>query len=86
MAKAPVPVTADMSIKVPVNLNYNAGDMPVTLIFTSMYLMYLMIHFLCRELKKLIVSEKFFKFNNYLFSTGTATTNKLDDGIPVTHF
>ena len=48
--------------------------------------MYLMIHFLCRELKKLIVSEKFFKFNNYLFSTGTATTNKLDDGIPVTHF
>ena len=27
-----------------------------------------------------------FKFNNYLFSNGTATTNKVDDGIPVVHF
>ena len=28
----------------------------------------------------------FFKFDIYLFSTGTATTNKLDDGILVVHF
>ena len=27
----------------------------------------------------------FFKFDIYLFSTGTATTNKLGDGIPVAH-
>ena len=48
--------------------------------------MYLMILFLCIELKKILVSEFFFKFNNYFFFTGTPTTNKLDDGIPVTHF
>ena len=40
-----------------------------------------MIFFLCTELKKILVSEFFFKFNNYFFSTGTPTTNKLDDGI-----
>ena len=28
----------------------------------------------------------FFQFNNYLFSDGTTTTNKLDDRIPVAHF
>ena len=28
----------------------------------------------------------FFKFNNYLFSTGTATADKVDDAIPVAHF
>ena len=44
-----------------------------------------MILFLCTELKKILVSEFFFKFNNYFFSNGTPTTNKLDDGIPVTH-
>ena len=44
-----------------------------------------MILFLCTELKKILVSEFFFKFNNYFFSTRTPTTNKLDDGIPVTH-
>ena len=44
-----------------------------------------MILFLCTELKKILVSEFFFKFNNYFFSTGTPNTNKLDDGIPVTH-
>ena len=44
-----------------------------------------MIHFLCGELKK-IVAENCFKFNNYLFATGTATTNKLDDGILVMHY
>ena len=32
------------------------------------------------------VSEIFFKFNNYLFFTGTPVTEKLDDGIPVTYF
>ena len=53
------------------------------LIFTSIHLMYLMIHFLFRELKKIILSKIFFKFNNYLFSTGTETTNNVHDGIPV---
>ena len=43
--------------------------------------MYLMIFFLCIELKKILVSETFFKFNKYFFSTGTPTTNKLDDGM-----
>ena len=28
----------------------------------------------------------FFKFDIYSFFTGTVTTNKLDDGIPVAHF
>ena len=32
------------------------------------------------------MSEFFFQFKNYLFSTGIPTTNKLDDGILVTHF
>ena len=27
----------------------------------------------------LILSEMFFKFNNYFFSSGTATTDRLDD-------
>ena len=47
--------------------------------------MYQLIYFLCKELKKIIVSEIFSKFNNYLFSTDTATTNKLGDGIPAAH-
>ena len=41
---------------------------------------------LCIDLKKILVSDIFFKFNNYFFSNSTATTNKLDDGILVTHF
>ena len=48
--------------------------------------MYLMILFLCIELKKILVSEFFFNFNKYFFSTGTPTTNKLDDVILVPHF
>ena len=130
----PVPVTAGMNIRVPVEPRRHTD----TLIFTSIHLMYLMIHFLCRKLKKIIVSEKFFQiwhlfifyrycnykqirwrytgsaflelkvpvfktvlklqtnsftlypFTVYTFlrtpSTGTWTTNKSDDGIPVTHF
>ena len=54
-----------------------------------------MIYFLSRELRKtkknnnkktnngILIS---FKFSKYLFSTGTASTNKLYYGIPVTHF
>ena len=62
MANALVPVTADMNIKVPVNLKLQRRRQTVTLIFTSIHLMYLMIHFyICRELEKLIVSEKFFQ-------------------------
>ena len=47
-----------------------------------------MIYFLYKELKKVIVPENFFKFNNYFFSTGTVLQlqSKLDDGIPVTYF
>lgn len=36
------------------------------------------------RIEKIIVSETFFKFNNYFVSTGTPTTNKLDDGTPLT--
>ena len=81
VANSPVPVTADMNVKVPVNLKLQPRRHTDTLIFTTIHLMYLMIHFLCRKLKK-----KFFKFDTYLFSTGTATSNKLDDGIPAAHF
>ena len=79
-----VPVTAGMSIRVLVEPRRHTD----TLTFTSIHLMYLMIHFLCRKLKKTIVSESFFSNLTfiYLFSTGTAATNKLDDGIPVAHF
>ena len=48
-----------------------------------LHLMYLMIHFLCRKLIKIIVPEKFFQT---YFLLVTAATNKLDDGIPVGHF
>ena len=48
--------------------------------------MFLMIHILCMELKKVILSENVFNFNNYFFSTGTPTTQILDDGMPVTYF
>ena len=76
----------DLNIKVLVNLGLQPRRHTDTLIFTSIHLMCLMIHFLCRKLKKMIVSEIFFKFDIYLFSTGTATANKLDVGIPVVHF
>ena len=61
MANGPVPVTADMNIKVPVNLKSQPRRHTDTLIITTKHLMYLMIHFLCRKLKKIIVSEKFFQ-------------------------
>ena len=32
------------------------------------------------------MSDKYFKFYSYFFSTGTLTTKKLDEGIPVTDF
>ena len=57
VAIAPVPVTAGMNIRVPVEPRRHTD----TLIFTSIHLMYLMIHFLCRKLKKTIVSESFFQ-------------------------
>ena len=44
-----------------------------------------MILFFMYRIEKNISLWIFFKFNNYFFSTGTPTTNKLDDGIPVTH-
>ena len=60
VANAPIPVTTDMNIKVPVNLKLQPRRHTDTLIFTSIHLMYLMIHFLCRKLKKK-VSEKCFQ-------------------------
>ena len=47
-----------MNIKVPVNLKLQPRRHTDTLMI---HLMYLMIHFLCRKLKKIIVSEKFFQ-------------------------
>ena len=52
VANAPVPVTTDMNIKVPVNLKLQARRHTDTLTFTSIHLMYLMIHFLFSNLKK----------------------------------
>ena len=83
VANTLVPVTTGMNIKVPVNSNLQPRRHTDTLIFTSLHLMHLMIHFLCIKLKKLVVSKN---FDIYLFSTNTATTIKLDDGIPVAHF
>ena len=60
VANAPVPVTADLNIKVLVNLKLQPRRHTDTLIFTSIHLMYLMIHFLCRKLKKKVF-EKCFK-------------------------
>ena len=61
VVNAPVLVMADMNIKVLVNLKLQSRRHTDTLIFTSIHLMYLMIHFLCRKLKKIIVSEQFFQ-------------------------
>ena len=61
VVNAPVLVMADMNIKVSVNLKLQSRRHTDTLIFTSIHLMYLMIHFLCRKLKKIIVSEQFFQ-------------------------
>ena len=61
MANTLVPVTADMNIKVPVNLKLQPRRHTDTLIFTLIHLMYLMIQFLYRKLKKIIASEKFFQ-------------------------
>ena len=63
MANASIPVTADMNIKVPVNLKLQPRGHTGTLIFTLIHLMYLIliIRFVYRELTKIIVSEKFFQ-------------------------
>ena len=61
VANAPVPVTTDMNIKILVNLKLPPRRHTDTLIFTSIHLMYLMIHFLCRKLKNIIASEIFFQ-------------------------
>ena len=46
VANAPVPVMADMTIKVLVNLKLQPRRHTGGLLFTSIHLMYLMIHFL----------------------------------------
>ena len=61
VTNASVPVTEDMNIKVPVNLKLQPRRHTDTLIFTSIHLTYLKVHFLCRKLKKIIVSETFFQ-------------------------
>ena len=58
MINAPVPVTVDVNIKAPVNLKLQPRRHTDTLMI---HLMYLMIHFLCRKWRKIIVSEKFFQ-------------------------
>ena len=66
VANRSVPVTADMNIKVPVNLKLQPRRHTHTLIFSSIHLMYLMIHFLCRKMKKIIVSEKIFSNSTFI--------------------
>ena len=83
VANAPVPVTADMNIKVPVNLKLQSRRHADTLIFTSIHLMYLIIHFLYRKLKKKLYLKI---FSILTFLPVPATANKLDDSIPVAHF
>lgn len=85
MANVSKPVISNIGIKVVVDLKLQLRRHNGTL-FTSVCVLCLIIHFLCRELKKVIVSENYFKFNNYFFTTGTPTTNKLDERIPVIHF
>ena len=60
VANAPVSVTGDMNIKVPVKLKLQLRRHIDILIFTSIHLVYLMIWFLCGELEKIIVSDFFF--------------------------
>ena len=76
-------VMASKNIEVPVDLKLQLRRCTSTLIFTYIYLIYLMILFLCIELKKILVSQFFFKFKKYFFCTGTPTTKKLDDSILV---
>ena len=59
MANAPVPVTADMNIKVPVNLKLQPRRHTDTHIYFNTP--DVMIHFLCGKLKKIKVSEHFFQ-------------------------
>ena len=85
MANAQILVTAAMSIKVTGIFIANSFVLQLrrhtgTHIFTSVHLMYISNDsFLCREFKKILVSNFF--SNSNLFSTGTATTNK-----PVPYF
>ena len=60
VANAPIPATVDMNIKVPVDLKIQLRRHTGTFIFTSIYLMYLIINFLCRESIK-IIFEIFFQ-------------------------
>ena len=84
VTNALVPVTADVNIEVPVNLKLQLRRHTGTLIFTLIHLMYLMIHFLCRKLKKIIASENFFKFDIYFLLVLQLQT--IDYSIPVVHF
>ena len=68
VANAPVPVTTDIYIKVPVNLTLQPGRHTNTFIFISIHLRYVMIHFLCKKLKKIITFEKFFQiWHSFIF-------------------
>ena len=61
------PVTADMNIKVLVNLKSQPRRHPDTLLFTLIHLMYQMIHFLYRKLKKNNSTWKFFSNLTFIF-------------------
>ena len=87
VANAPAPVTADMNIKVLVNLKLQPRRHTDTLIFTTIHLMYLMIHFLCRKVKKKNSIWKGFSNLTFIyFLPVLQLTKKLDDGIPVAQF
>ena len=68
VANATVPVTADINIKVPVNLTLQPRRHTDTFIFISIHLRYVMIHLLCRKLKKIITFENFFQiWHSFIF-------------------
>lgn len=76
IANALVPVMANTNIKVPLHLKLKLNRHTYSYIHLNIW---------CNKWF-ILVSEKLFKINNRLFSIGTPTTNKSDNGILVTQF
>ena len=85
VANTLVLVTEDMNIKVPVNLKLQPRRHNGTFIFTSIHLMYLMIHFYGKIEKNNSIWMVFSNLTFDLFIFYWYCNYKLDDGIPVAH-